>query len=211
MNTIKLIALSAVFATTALVAGCAQSQPEEESQPQTASEDLQFIPGSVDHVGIVESTTMMLVSGASDFATVLDAYNQDDPFALKTANYQAAFAKNLRKFDARDGKVEWTPDQITTFSTRMASGNYQVIDTSKPCDWNGGHTYLEIERAQLTGKEHTTCGGRMPNDDAMDATLNFLIRGPGANITGEGALRDGVEQATEKSSNTFPYLADLNE
>lgn len=210
MNTMKAIALAVAFASTALIFGCAQSQPEE-SQPQTASEDLIMFPGSVDHVGIVESTTMMLVSGVSDFATVLDAYNQDDPFALKTANYQAAFAKNLRKFDVRDGKNEWTADQVTAFSTRMASGNYQVIDTSKPCDFASPHTYLEIERAQLTGAEHKTCGGRMPNEDAMDVTLNFLIRGPAANITGEGALRDGVDQATEKSASTFPYLADLNQ
>ncbi len=211
MKTIKAIALTFAFASASLVFGCAQQGESAETQPQTASEDLVMFPGSVDHVGIVESTTMMLVSGASDFATVLDSYNQDDPFALKTGNYQAAFAKNLRKFDVRDGKSEWTPDQVTSFSTRMASGNYQVIDTSMPCDYTNPHTYLEIERAQLTGKRHQTCGGRMPNEDAMDVTLNFLIRGPAANITGPGALRDGVDQATEKSSNTFPYLADLNE
>ncbi len=211
MKTIKAIALTFAFASASLVFGCAQQGESAETQPETASEDLVMFPGSVDHVGIVESTTMMLVSGATDFATVLDSYNQDDPFALKTAHYQAAFAKNLRKFDVRDGKSEWTPDQVTAFSTRMASGNYQVIDTSMPCDYATPHTYLEIERAQLTGKRHQTCGGRMPNEDAMDVTLNFLIRGPAANITGPGALRDGVDQATAKSTNTFPYLADLNE
>ncbi len=210
MKTIKATALAFVAASFALVVGCSANQPAE-TQPTTASEDLVMFPGSVDHAGVVESTTMMLVSGVSDFATVLDAYNQDDPFALKTANYQAAFAKNLRKFDVRDGKSEWSTEQITAFSTRMASGNYQVIDTSMPCDYANPHTYLEIERAQLTGGRHQTCGGRMPNEDAMDVTLNFLIRGPAADITGEGALRDGVDQATHKSTDAFPYLADLND
>jgi hypothetical protein len=208
MNTQKKFAL--VFASVCMAFGCAASEPAE-SEPQVASEDLVMFPGSVDQAGIVESTTMMLISHATDLATSLDSYNQEDPFAIKASSYRDAFAKNLNKFDSRDGKAEWTSEQSQKWAQRMASGNYQVIDTSKPCDWQNPHTYLEIERAQLTGQRHTTCGGRMPNEDAMDVTLNFLVRGPAANITGEGALRDGVDQATQKSTDTFPYLADLNE
>jgi hypothetical protein len=153
----------------------------------------------------------MLVGNPADFATVLDPYNQEDPFNIKAASYRQAFAKNLQKFDSRDGNADWTADQISAWAQRMASGNYQVIDTSKPCDWQNPHTYLEIERATLTGRAHETCGGRMPNEDAMDVTMNFLVRGPSSSDTDEGALHDGVEQATQRSNDDFPYLADLNE
>ena len=90
------------------------------------------------------------------------------------------------------------------------SANYLVVDTSKPCDFTDPHTYLEIERAQLTGRTHTTCGGRMPNEDALDVTLNFLVRGPAASAQDADAITDGVDQATKKSTDTFPYLADMN-
>jgi hypothetical protein len=189
-------------------AGCDTSS---EAPPAVASEDLQMFPGSVDHAGIVESTTMMLVAHTTEFATVLDPYNREDPFAIHASSYVDAFDRNLRRFDARDGKSEWTSAQTTRWAQRMAAGNYQVIDTSMPCDYAHPHTYLEIERAQLTGARHATCGGRMPNEDAMDVTLNFLIRGPAASSTGDGAIHDGIEQATQRSTDTFPYLADLNE
>jgi hypothetical protein len=198
----------------AIVAGCTSANSSNDGSTEsqsTASEDLIFVSGSVDHVGIVESTTMMLVGNPTEFATVLDPYNQEDPFAIKASSYRAAFAKNLGKFDSRDGTADWTQDQIASWAQRMASGNYQIVDTSKPCDWDSPHTYLEIERAHLTGRAHETCGGRMPNEDAMDVTLNFLVRGPSASVDDDGALHDGVEQATQRSNDEFPYLADLNE
>ena len=52
--------------------------------------------------------------------------------------------------------------------------------------------------------------GRMPNEDALDVTLNWLIRGPGASSEDEDAFSDGVDQATHRSTDTFPYLAELN-
>jgi hypothetical protein len=140
----------------------------------------------------------------------LDPYNQADPFKIGAGPYKAAFAANLIKFDNEDGRKDWTADQSAKWTTRLAGGNYQVVDTSKPCRFDDPHTYLEIERAQLTGKSHTTCGGRMPNEDAMDVTLNFLIRGPAAASAGPGAITDGVAQATKESSRTFPYLAEMN-
>jgi len=126
------------------------------------------------------------------------------------ATYRDAFAKNLVKFDGIDGKTDWTTDQAAKWVSRMSSANFQVIDTSKPCDFDDPHTYLEIERAALTGTDHKTCGGRMPNEDALDVTMNFLVRGPAASAGDEGAISDGVDQATQKSESTFPYLADLN-
>ena len=196
------------FALLALVAayGCASSGSGDDSGQ--SENDLSFGSGTVDHAAIVEISTMMLAGGPLDGH--LDPYNREDPFAIRRAAYDAAFAQRLDAFDQHDGHTDWTPEQKATWLTRIATGNYQIIDTSKPCDWANPHTYLEIERAQLTGRPHTTCGGRMPNEDAMDVTLNLLIRGPAASAQDPEAIGDGVDAPTQWSTDTFPYLADLN-
>ena len=63
----------------------------------------------------------------------------------------------------------------------------------------------------LNGEAHTTCGGRMPNEDVLDVTFNFLARGPTASATDADAIGDGIDQATQLASDSFPYLADINE
>jgi len=188
---------------------------ETEDVPDDTSEDeLILRRGSVDHAAVVEATTMMLVDG---FATVappldpsLDPYNREDPFRIAPGAYRRAFATNLARFDAYDGKTDWTAAQASAWVERMATGNYQVVDTNKPCSFASPHTYLEVERAALTGKEHTTCGGRMPNEDALDVVVNFLIRGPGATEQDPEAIRDGVFEATKPAQPVFPYLAEMN-
>ena len=59
--------------------------------------------------------------------------------------------------------------------------------------------------ALLQGRAHATCGGRSLNDDAGDANLTFVITG------GNGPrISDGVDQATLRASDSFPYLAPPN-
>ena len=203
----KLLALASLI----MVAACAASEPDAESEgdgPAETEDELILLNGSVDHSAIVESTTMQLASGPLDGK--LDSYNQEDPFAIRGSSYVSTYIERLRMFDRIDGKEDWTPAQLDAWTKRMSTANYLVVDLSKPCDWQNGGSYLEIERAALTGKEHTTCGGRMPNDDAMDITLNFLIRGPAASADDDEALHDGVEQATKKSTAEFPYIAEMN-
>ena len=106
--------------------------------------------------------------------------------------------------------MSWKQDQIATWTTRVSNGNCLIVDRSKPCDYYQPHTYLEIERAQLTGKPYATCGGRMPNEDALDVTLNFLIRGPAASAQDADAIRDGVDHATKQATDSFPYLTEMN-
>jgi hypothetical protein len=66
-------------------------------------------------------------------------------------------------------------------------------------------SYLEIEQALLQGRAHTTCGGRSLNDDAVDTSLTFVVAG------GNGErISDGVDQATVRASDSFPYLAPPN-
>jgi hypothetical protein len=203
----KLLALASLI----LVAACAASEPDSESEgdgPAETEDELILRRGSVDHSAIVESTTMQLAGGPLDGK--LDSYNQEDPFAIRSGTYVGTYIERLRMFDRIDGKEDWTPAQLDAWTKRMSTANYLVVDLSKPCDFQNGGSYLEIERAALTGKEHTTCGGRMPNDDAMDITLNFLIRGPAASAEDDEALHDGVEQATKKSTAEFPYIAEMN-
>jgi hypothetical protein len=208
-TTIKTFALGIL--SLLAVYGCGQSAPDKSTNPPNTEDQLIGFKGNVDHAGLVEGATIMLTTASfAPLDPALDAFNHEDPFNVVGKSFKDAFAQNLAKFDAIDGKTDWSPEQTATWIARVGSGNYQVVDTSKPCNFADPHTYLEIERAQLTGTEHKTCGGRTPNEDAFDVTVNFLARGPTASAQDEGALSDGVDQATQKSVGTFPYLAELN-
>jgi hypothetical protein len=194
------------FLALALVA-CGASEGSEEAVDQQEGE-IALRKGNIDHGGVGESTTMMMAD--NPFSFQLDGYNAEDPFAIRPAAFIDTFKERLVRFDGYDDKADWTPEQIDAWSNRMATANYLLIDTSKPCNYDDPHTYLEIERSHMTGKAHETCGGRQMNEDVLDATANFLIRGPGAQFDDEDTLIDGVDQATQKSTDTFPYLAEMN-
>jgi hypothetical protein len=200
----KLLVLALV--SLAAANGCSSEPPADG--PDQSNDELILRKGSVDHAGIVEATTMMLAGEPLDH--LLDPYNQEDPFAIGGGSYRDAFTTRLQNFDAYDGQTDWTDEQAAAWTARVSRGNYLVVDTSMPCDFANPRTYLEIERAQLTGIEHQTCGGRMPNEDALDVTMNFLARGPKASVDDDDALHDGVDAPTKWSSDTFPYLADPN-
>ena len=205
------------FGALALVASsyaCGQSSADDSENNSSESAFVGF-KGSVDNAGVVEMGTILLTTASNPLVdSTLDAFNQEDPFALaQTAapGYHTAVATNLTKFDALDGKTDSTAAQSSKWIARLAS-NYQVLDTSKPCGAFGDqHTYLDVERAMLAGTDHTTCGGRMPNEDVLDVTFNFLARGPSALATDADAIGDGIDQATQLATDEFPYLADINE
>jgi hypothetical protein len=76
------------------------------------------------------------------------------------------------------------------------------VDVAKPY---AEDSYLEIERALLEGRSHATCGGRSLNDDAVDTNVTFVVTG------GNGPrISDGVDSATVRASESFPYLAPPN-
>lgn len=196
--------------TVVAVYGCASESTEEDQMQEDgeSQDELILRKGSVDHAAIVEVTTMMLASGPT--SSLLDPYNQEDPFAIRGGSYLQTFNQRLNQFDAIDGRADWKPEQITAWNARVNAGNYQILDTSKPCDFYNPHSYLEIERAKLTGRQHTTCGGRNPNEDALDVTANFLVRGPAASVKDANAIHDGVESATKPATDVFPYVAEMN-
>ena len=135
-----------------------------------------------------------------------ELYNQEDPFQLAAdyaGAYRARLNANLAFLDGIDGKTDWPlqPDGTHPL-TELYLGDYQVVDVAKPYTED---SYLEIEQALLQGRPHATCGGRSLNDDAVDTNLTFVVTG------GNGQrLSDGVDQATVRGSDTFPYLAPPN-
>ncbi len=135
-----------------------------------------------------------------------ELWNQEDPFQLAPnylGAYRARLNANLAVMDGIDGKTDWPlqPDGTHPL-TELYLGDYQVVDAAKPYTED---SYLEIEQALLQGRTHATCGGRSLNDDAGDTNLTFVITG------GNGPrISDGVDQATVRASDSFPYLASPN-
>jgi len=135
-----------------------------------------------------------------------ELYNQEDPFQLAPnylGAYRARLNANLAGLDGLDEKIDWPlhPDGTHPL-TELYLADYQVVDVAKPYTEN---SYLEIEQAMLQGRAHATCGGRSLNDDAADTNLTFIVTG------GNGPrISDGVDQATVRASDSFPYLAPPN-
>ena len=135
-----------------------------------------------------------------------ELYNSEDPFELAPdylAAYRARLNANLAALDDIDGKIDWPlrPDGTHPL-TELYLGDYQVVDVAKPY---AEDSYLEIEQAMQQGRAHTTSGGRSLNDDAVDTTLTFNV------TAGNGPrISDGVDQATVRASDDFPYLAPPN-
>jgi hypothetical protein len=135
-----------------------------------------------------------------------ELYNQEDPFEPAPDHlgaYRARLNANLAFLDGIDGKLDWPlqPDGTHPL-TELYLGDYQVVDVARPYDED---SYLEIERALLQGRAHTTSGGRPLNGDSVDANLTLVVRGANG-----PRISDGVDQATVRASDRFPYLAPPN-
>jgi hypothetical protein len=135
-----------------------------------------------------------------------DLYNAEDAFNVSPAYagaYRARLNANLPFFDRLDGTIDWPPDDQGVHPlTEMLLADFLVVDTSKPFS---DSSFLEIERAVLAGRPHTTCGGRSPDDDIVDALYTLLVGGlDGARIS------DGVDGPTQPATRSFPYLNSPN-
>ena len=86
--------------------------------------------------------------------------------------------------------------------TELLLADFLVVDVTKPF---AEDSFLEIERAVLAGRPHTTCGGRSLNDDIVDTLYTVLVGG----IDGP-RISDGVDQATQPATHSFPYLVRPN-
>jgi hypothetical protein len=133
---------------------------------------------------------------------VRDLYNQEDTFKpLKdyVGTYRARFNANLAFWDKLDGKIDWQAGENNQHPlTNVLLNDILVIDTAKPCKEQG---YLDIEKAILADRPYETCGGRMPNEDTIDDIITLYVnRGNGPR------MGDGVNQPTQRATNSFPFL-----
>jgi hypothetical protein len=165
----------------------------------------------IERVGRPEVKNMML--GPKQFDTVnrdleiRDLYNMEDGFGLQPGYlgaYRARLDANLRFWDGLDGAVDWPLAADGTHPlTDLVLADYLVVDVSTPFVASG--SYLEIERAALERRAHTTCGGRTLNDDVIDTMFTLLVN------AGNGpVIRDGVDHSSRPASDTFPYLSSPN-
>jgi hypothetical protein len=133
---------------------------------------------------------------------IRDIYNDEDAFNVGqtyVGAYRARLNANLSFFDRLDGRIEWPPDDQGVHPlTELLLADFLVVDPSKPFS-DGG--FLEIERALLAGRPHTTAGGRSPDDDIVDILYTLLVGG----LDGP-RISDGVDGPTQPASRSFPYL-----
>src|SRR4029453_11917792 len=135
-----------------------------------------------------------------------DLYNAEDAFAVSPdylGAYRARLNANLAFFDRLDGAIDWPPNQQGDHPlTDLLLADFLVVDASKPFAEGG---FLEIERAVLAGRPHTTCGGRPLNDDIVDIPYTLLVGG----VDGP-PIRDGADQAPRPAPRSFPFLVAPN-
>ena len=134
---------------------------------------------------------------------IRELYNMEDAFQLADVYlgaFRARLNANLAFYDGLDGKADWPLGADGTHPlTELLLADFLVVDVSKPFM---EESYFEIEQAMLAGRTRATCGGRSLNDDVMDTLRTLLIN------AGKGPrIRDGVDQATVRATETFPYLA----
>jgi hypothetical protein len=164
----------------------------------------------IERVGRPEVKNMLLAPKQFDQVNqdleIRDLYNMEDGFHLAEAYkgaYRARLNANLAFWDGLDGKMDWPVKSNGHPLTELWLADYLVVDTSRRYVEQG--SFLEIERAARDKRVHETCGGRTLNDDVMDTFFTFIITG------GNGApVRDGVDQSSRPSAQTFPYLATPN-
>ena len=167
-------------------------------------------PMRLEHAGRAEFKNFVLGDKQFDPVNrdleIRDLFNAEDAFRLEPyylGAYRARANANLARYDGLDGKTDWPPDEHGDHPlTGFLLADFLVLDLSKPFSDSG---YLEIDRALIAGRPHTTCGGRWLNDDIVDTFLTFMVGGVGG-----APISDGVDQATKPAADVFPYLAAPN-
>lgn len=168
------------------------------------------VPIRLERIGRPEIKNVVMSSKEFDTVNrdleIRDLYNQEDPFRLGkdyAGAYRARLNANLAFFDGLDDKTDWPLDEQGHHPlTELLQADFLVVDVSKP---HAEDSCFEIERELLQGRSHETCGGRSLNDDIVDSLYTLLVNG------GNGPrVRDGVDQATQPASRSFPYLVSPN-
>jgi len=159
-----------------------------------------------------------------------DAYNQDGSPGGWTTQYVAPFMTSLGFIDALDStavtdgcgtQVEYngtpqgggTPTAMSYGTIATVLANDQLfLDTTHydlACEIPSSHAnYLAVEFNYVTGLPESTCGGRAPTNDVIDASYTALAIGiAGFSPTDfAAAFGDGAGPHADVSNDTFPFL-----
>jgi hypothetical protein len=149
-----------------------------------------------------------------------DEYNQEATIQDWTANrnYDPSFEANLTFYDSWDGQNDWTPaDGGVDPLVKPLELDVLLVNTAVTCTAANDFCetgYLDNERELLYGTTPSTCGGLTPNEDAISKTLTYFVTagfaGCSATSSTTCAVSQGVAQATQPATHTFPYLQPPN-
>jgi hypothetical protein len=168
-------------------------------------------PIRLERLGRPEVKNVIMLNANRDPHTIgvelRDLYNREDPFALSQVYrplYESRLDANLAFWDGLDGKTAWPlrPDGHHPLRDLFLN-DFLILDAAHAFAPGG---FLEIERAMLDNRAHTTAGGRWLDDDILDELLTLMVNG----VRGE-RFGDGVDAPTKPASLSFPYVREPNE
>jgi hypothetical protein len=167
-------------------------------------------PIRIERVGRPEIKNFVLQSTTHDPHTngfeLRDLYNREDAFALSTEYrplYETRVDANLAFFDGLDEHTAWPLEPDGRHPLRdLLIDDFLILDLAR--EFMPGR-FLDIERAMLDHRPHTSGGGRWLDDDILDEMLTLYVNGR----RGE-RLGDGVDGATQPGSRSFPYVRPPN-
>jgi hypothetical protein len=139
-----------------------------------------------------------------------DLWNAEDTFNLNPAHvrrYIPALQSGLSRLDnfekslTGENVVDWeTPHPMIG----ILLDDFLIVDVLKPTTPSSTTPgYLEIIQSYFYSVEHKTCGGRVPNEDVIGATLTWFINGPERPEPYRGS---GVTAPDKPVTDVFPYL-----
>ncbi len=186
----------------------------DASVPEDASE-AGFGLGQVNRAGR-PLVSVLLVPGS-----LQDGYNDQPSFTTDLPRvYQDAIGSRIAEFDTLvlveggpPDPVDW-PDGGVLLPMLLA--DTLLVDTALPCAGTDGGffaSYLDVEREAFPlgpPHTHTTCGGRTPNEPAVDESLTLLVKGSRQEGDGGAQVTQGVAGPTRPATTVFPYLAPPN-
>ena len=167
-------------------------------------------PIRIERLGRPEIKNLVLQGAMPDPSTkgleLRDLYNREDAFALSPTYrplYESRLDANLAFLDGMDGHIAWPVGPDGRHALRdLLINDWLILDLARPFEPGG---FLEIERALLDNRPHSTAGGRWLGDDILDDLLTLMVNG------GRGErFGDGVDAPTKLASLSFPYVREPN-
>jgi hypothetical protein len=140
-----------------------------------------------------------------DHAQMLDAYNAGSPDAAK--DFIEPIAGTLSLLDAADGHCgnqlgatgQASATRYLPLATLLADDRLYLSQTDDAC--NG---FFGLEQSELGGQDEA-CGGRTPNDPAVDLLYSAAVAGDDRELA--ATVSDGLTQPEQVLSDSPPFLA----